>query len=66
MKILEKKKILGTRYGLQSLLNEIKSHWALEHCDGILKLLGIHEDGSYVILVLEYQSKGSLMECMKT
>ena len=53
MKILEKKKILGTRYGLQSLLNEIKSHWALEHCDGILKLLGIHEDGSYVILVLE-------------
>ena len=37
----------------------------MEHCEGVLKLLGLHEDSNYVVLILEYQSKGSLMECLK-
>lgn len=66
MKVLDKNKILNSPQGLPSLLNEIKAHWALEHCEGVLKLLGIHEDEKFIVLILEYQSKGSLMECLKT
>ena len=35
-------------------MNEIRAHWALDDCEGVLKLLRIHEDSSYIVLVLEY------------
>ena len=40
-------------------------HWALEQCDAVLKLLRIYENSSSVMLVLEYQPKGSLMKTLK-
>lgn len=53
------------KVGVLSLMNEISVHWALEHCQGVLKLLRIYEDEKYVMLVLEYQPKGSLMHSME-
>ena len=60
MKVLEKEKILSVSQGLPLLLTEIKAHWALEHCEGVIKLLSMHEDDQYIVLILEYQPKGSL------
>ena len=56
---------MNNQSGLPSLLNEIKAHWALEHCEGVLKLLGIHEEESTIVLVLEYQPEGSLMKLLQ-
>ena len=56
---------MNSRYGLQLLLNEIKAHWALEHCEGVLRLLGIHEEDSTIVLVLEYQPEGSLLNLLQ-
>lgn len=61
IKELKKEKIVGTSMGLKSLLNEIRVHWALEQCEGVLQLLGIHEDDDNIYLILEYQPKGTLM-----
>ena len=43
-------------------MNEIRVHWALEVCDNILRLNEIYEDKCNIYLVLEYESKGSLMD----
>jgi serine/threonine protein kinase len=61
IKVLSKDNIKGTVGGLANLIQEIKVHWALEECEGVLRLLEIYEDPEYVYLVLEYQSEGSLM-----
>jgi hypothetical protein len=47
--------------GIKSLLKEIKVHWCLEECEGILKLIEIYEDNMFIYLVLEYQRHGSLL-----
>ena len=65
LKILEKKKFLEIENGIEILVNEIRAHWILEQCDGVLKILAIHEDANFIVLVLEYQQKGSLMESLK-
>ena len=36
IKMLKKAKLMGMRQGLRSLLNEIKVHWVLEQCEGVL------------------------------
>lgn len=65
VKTIDKAKIQGIDLGPQSLINEIRVHWALEQCDAVLKLLRIYENSSSVMLVLEYQPKGSLMKTLK-
>ncbi len=45
---------------LQSLVQEIKVHWALEKCDGMLSLQEIYEDEELFYLVLDYQESGTL------
>ena len=65
VKIIDKEKIMGFKFGSQSLCNEIRVHWALDECDGVLKLLRIYEDSKSMMLVLEYQPKGSLMKSLK-
>jgi hypothetical protein len=35
-------------------VSEIRVHWALEKCDGALRLIEIFEDDSFVYIVLEY------------
>ena len=42
-------------------MQEVRVHWALEECDGILRLLELYEDALFVFLVLEYQAEGSLL-----
>lgn len=42
--MLRKQKLGGMKAGFRSLLNEINVHWVLEQCEGVLQLLGIHED----------------------
>jgi predicted transposase YbfD/YdcC len=42
------------KMGMTSLLNEIRVHWALEQCEGVLQLVAIHEDSEMIYLVLEY------------
>jgi serine/threonine protein kinase len=65
LKILEKDKFALYENGLQSLMGEIKAHWILEQCEGVLKILAIYDNDGFVVLVLEYQSKGSLMETLR-
>ena len=65
IKIIDKKKVKSIHLGPESLINEIRVHWAVEQCDGVLKLLRIYEDELSVMLVLEYQPKGSLMKTLK-
>ena len=61
IKILQKKKIAASSSGVEYLLNEVRVHWALEQCEGVLGLISLIEDNEIVCIVLEYQSKGSLM-----
>ena len=54
IKVLNKERILKTVNGIQNTIQEIKVHWALEECDGILRLFEIYEDKDFIYLVLEY------------
>jgi predicted transposase YbfD/YdcC len=62
--MLRKEKILEMKMGVMSLLNEIRVHWTLEQCEGVLQLVTIHEDQDMIYLVLEYQPKGTLMNTL--
>lgn len=62
IKILDKSKIIANENGVKMLINEIRAHWALEHCEGILKLLKIYEDSHFLAFILEYQPQGNLLE----
>lgn len=35
LKIIDKTKIIMSVAGLQSLMNEIRAHWTLSHCEGV-------------------------------
>jgi len=37
-------------------------HWALSQCDGVLSLQEIYEDHELIYLVLDLQTKGSLLD----
>jgi hypothetical protein len=37
------------------MMNEIRVHWSLENCPGVLDLIAMHEDRDMIFLVLEYQ-----------
>ena len=39
---------------LQQMVSEIKVHWALERCDGMLGLQEIYEESNLIYLVLDY------------
>ena len=54
IKILDKERLSKSNNGVENLIQEIKVHWALEECDGILRLLEIYEDDTFVFIVLEY------------
>lgn len=46
-------------------MNEIRVHWSLENCPGVLDLIAIHEDCDMIFLVLEYQPQGTLMSTLE-
>ena len=62
LKIIPIKNIISDPRQLRNLGNEIKVHWALNECDGILQLLELYEDEEYVYLVLDFQEEGSLLD----
>jgi hypothetical protein len=46
--------MINSENGVQCLIREIRVHWQIMDCDGMLQLLEIYEDEDYVYLVLEY------------
>lgn len=54
VKIMFKQKLQEQINGVSNLLKEIKVHWVLQECDGILRLIELFEDRLFVYLVLEY------------
>lgn len=47
------------------MMNEIRVHWSLENCPGVLDLIAMHEDSDMIYLVLEYQPQGTLMSTLE-
>lgn len=47
------------------MVHEIRAHWLLEECEGLLSLIEIYEDEDFVQLVLEYQEGGTLHEFIR-
>jgi len=38
----------------EELKNEIKVHWALASCEGVLQLREVYEDSFFIYLVLDF------------
>ncbi len=43
-------------------MQEVRVHWALEKCDGMLGLQELYEENDLFFLVLEYQQSGTLYD----
>jgi serine/threonine protein kinase len=65
LKILEKRQFENNEMVMQTLINEIRAHWILEQCEGVLKTFAIYDNADYIVLALEYQAKGSLMQSLE-
>jgi len=52
---MEKKRLVNSENGVKCMVREIRVHWLVMDCDGVLQLLEIYEDDEFVYLVLEYQ-----------
>jgi hypothetical protein len=54
LKILEKRQFENNEMVMQTLINEIRAHWILEQCEGVLKTFAIYDNADYIVLALEY------------
>lgn len=54
IKVLDLNRIKRKQSSLKNLIAEIKVHWVLEKCDGMLGLQEIYEDMENIYLVLDY------------
>ncbi len=54
IKIMEKRKVLNSENGVKCLVREVRVHWLIMDCDGVMQLLEIFEDDQFIYLVLEY------------
>jgi serine/threonine protein kinase len=61
IKVLDGRRMQQSPKLLQQVVSEIKVHWALERCDGMLGLQEIYEDANLIYLVLDYQESGTLL-----
>ena len=59
---MEKSKVLNSENGVLCLVREVRVHWLIMDCDGVMQLLEIFEDDQFIYLVLEYQQQGSLLK----
>lgn len=59
--MLKIEKIVAQDKNIESMINEVSTHWDLQLCEGMLKLQEIFIDHVYVFLVLDYQQEGSLL-----
>ena len=66
IKIMEKNKVLNSENGVKCLVREVRVHWLIMDCDGVMQLLEIFEDDQFIYLVLEYQKQGSLLNQIMT
>lgn len=62
VKIVDKRKIARDEERKVQLFNEIRVHWALEQCDGALRLLELFEEEHNLYMILEYQKQGTLFQ----
>ena len=62
IKVIYVQKIMETPRMLQDLENEVRVHWKLSECNGVLQMREIFEDEQFIYLVLDYQSGGSLLD----
>jgi len=62
IKIMQSSTLVNNKKLCSDLENELRVHWALRDCDGILSLRELYEDDLFVYLVLDYQDGGSLLE----
>lgn len=58
---MDLKKIKEKQQLLQHLISEIRVHWVLEECGGMIDLQEIYEDNDFIYLVLDYQESGTLL-----
>lgn len=65
LKILQKSQFENNDMVIQTLINEIRAHWILEQCEGVLKIFAIYDNPTFIVLALEYQAKGSLMNSLQ-
>jgi hypothetical protein len=54
VKIIKKSRLSSDAIFCSNFIKEIKAHWRLLDCDGVVELLDIFEDEELVYLVLEY------------
>lgn len=54
IKILDKSKINNNETRTRQLVQEIRVHWGLEKCDGVIKVLELFEDDQFVYMIIEY------------
>jgi hypothetical protein len=54
--------VLNSENGVKCLVREVRVHWLIVDCDGVMQLLEIFEDDQFIYLVLEYQKQGSLLK----
>lgn len=62
IKILDKSKINNNETRTRQLVQEIRVHWALEKCEGVIKVLELFEDDQFVYMIIEYQKQGTLLQ----
>ncbi len=62
IKIMQSSTIANNKKLCSDLENELRVHWALRDCDGILSLRELYEDDLFIYIVLDYQQGGSLLE----
>lgn len=65
IKQINKSKLRSSGQGIQGVVNEIRVHWALRHCDNLLKLYQLYESPSNIYLILEFQRQGSLLSTLQ-
>lgn len=54
IKILDKTKISQNEIRMKQLVSEIRVHWAIEKCEGLIRILELYDDESFIYIVLEY------------
>ena len=62
IKIMQSSALVNNKKLCSDLDNELRVHWALRDCDGILSLRELYEDDLFIYIVLDYQQGGSLLE----
>lgn len=64
VKVMELDKIIGNVKLIDSLRNEICTHWILGQCSAVPKLLELYLDSSFIYIIMDYIEHGSILSNM--